>query len=249
MRIRTTALTLAIALGLCFGSNARADLPIDVANLSNTEILFAGTGHGLSAGTNITFTNTSSGGIFGSNIGFQVTNPGDSSLVGSIGGTYSYLASNISSGTVLGQTVQTVNVTGTGTLTINDDGGNTLFGKSLTGTINGFNLSSTIGAAGSLNTDATVNLTNLSYSGSNADLRALVSEANHSGGIVTISFQFTSSTTLSSLTGSGNGTHTSYSGSITAASSTPEPSSMAIAGLGALGMFGYGLRRRKASGA
>jgi len=32
-------------------------------------------------------------------------------------------------------------------------------------------------------------------------------------------------------------------------SSVPEPSSMAIAGLGALGMIGYGLRRRKALGA
>ena len=31
--------------------------------------------------------------------------------------------------------------------------------------------------------------------------------------------------------------------------STPEPSTMAIAGLGALGMIGYGLRRRKAMGA
>ncbi len=29
----------------------------------------------------------------------------------------------------------------------------------------------------------------------------------------------------------------------------PEPSTMAIAGLGALGMIGYGLRRRKALGA
>jgi PEP-CTERM motif len=31
--------------------------------------------------------------------------------------------------------------------------------------------------------------------------------------------------------------------------STPEPSTMAIAGLGALGMIGYGLRRRKGKGA
>ncbi len=30
---------------------------------------------------------------------------------------------------------------------------------------------------------------------------------------------------------------------------TPEPSTFAIAGLGALGMIGYGLRRRKALGA
>jgi hypothetical protein len=33
------------------------------------------------------------------------------------------------------------------------------------------------------------------------------------------------------------------------ATATPEPSTMAIAGLGALGMIGYGLRRRKAKGA
>jgi len=38
-------------------------------------------------------------------------------------------------------------------------------------------------------------------------------------------------------------------GSNTTLTSVPEPSSMAIAGLGALGMIGYGLRRRKARGA
>ncbi len=35
----------------------------------------------------------------------------------------------------------------------------------------------------------------------------------------------------------------------TGVTAVPEPSSMAIAGLGALGMIGYGLRRRKALGA
>jgi len=40
----------------------------------------------------------------------------------------------------------------------------------------------------------------------------------------------------------------SYGGT-SAVSSIPEPSSMAIAGIGALGMIGYGLRRRKALGA
>jgi hypothetical protein len=38
-------------------------------------------------------------------------------------------------------------------------------------------------------------------------------------------------------------------GSNTTLTSVPEPSTMAIAGLGALGMIGYGLRRRKALGA
>jgi len=40
-----------------------------------------------------------------------------------------------------------------------------------------------------------------------------------------------------------------YSSSTTLNQVVPEPSSMAIAGLGALGMIGYGLRRRKAKGA
>jgi hypothetical protein len=34
-----------------------------------------------------------------------------------------------------------------------------------------------------------------------------------------------------------------------AVSTTPEPSTLAIAGVGALGFIGYGLRRRKAAGA
>ncbi len=46
--------------------------------------------------------------------------------------------------------------------------------------------------------------------------------------------------TVGSFTASGSN---SFSGSV------PEPSSLAIAGLGALGMIGYGLRRRKALGA
>jgi hypothetical protein len=37
-------------------------------------------------------------------------------------------------------------------------------------------------------------------------------------------------------------------GTSTVAGVVPEPSSMALAGLGALGFIGYGLRRRKASG-
>jgi len=45
------------------------------------------------------------------------------------------------------------------------------------------------------------------------------------------------------------GTFTASSSGTFSASAVPEPSSMAIAGLGALGMIGYGLRRRKALGA
>lgn len=47
--------------------------------------------------------------------------------------------------------------------------------------------------------------------------------------------------TIGSFTASGSGTFS--------ASPVPEPSTMAIAGLGALGFIGYGLRRRKATAA
>jgi len=45
--------------------------------------------------------------------------------------------------------------------------------------------------------------------------------------------------------GAGGGTFSADASEIV----VPEPSSLAVAGLGALGMIGYGLRRRKASGA
>jgi hypothetical protein len=49
---------------------------------------------------------------------------------------------------------------------------------------------------------------------------------------------------------SGGSTAPSYGGtSVVIAHGVPEPSTMALAGLGALGLIGYGLRRRKAAGA
>jgi len=51
-------------------------------------------------------------------------------------------------------------------------------------------------------------------------------------------------TTVSSFTASGSGTF-----SANPPPAVPEPSTLALAGIGALGMIGYGLRRRKASGA
>jgi len=56
--------------------------------------------------------------------------------------------------------------------------------------------------------------------------------------------------TLSNFTVSSSAVGVSFSyGGTSSVSSIPEPSSMAIAGIGALGMIGYGLRRRKALGA
>jgi hypothetical protein len=50
--------------------------------------------------------------------------------------------------------------------------------------------------------------------------------------------------------GTGGGTFSAdFANTVLEPVATPEPSTMAIAGLGALGMIGYGLRRRKAKGA
>lgn len=234
MSTRTLTLALAAMLGLCFGSDARASLPLAVSNLPNTEILFT-TNSPASGSTGITFTNTTVG---TGSYGFNVTSnqPADAGLIGSISGLYSYVNSAI----VVNGSQQSVNVTGTGTLTINDNNGTG--GNNLTGTVGGFSLSFTQGIGGVLNENAVVNLTGVTYSGSNADLKALAGLANN--GIVVIDFTFIPAKSLTQLAASGG--HTSWSGTITA---SPEPSTMALAGLGTLGLIGYGLRRRKAMGA
>jgi hypothetical protein len=62
------------------------------------------------------------------------------------------------------------------------------------------------------------------------------------------SFQLTNTLTATFSSGQ-TGTLDATTQATAVATATPEPSTMAIAGLGALGMIGYGLRRRKALGA
>jgi len=93
-----------------------------------------------------------------------------------------------------------------------------------------------VGSGGGLNTFTTsVNLTGLTYSGTNAALTQLAS----SGGILTVGYSFGSAMTLAGLTTSP--ATVSYGGTITTA--TPEPL------LSGLGLFGIGgllitIRRR-----
>lgn len=103
-----------------------------------------------------------------------------------------------------------------------------------------------------VNVNGDINLSNVQYSGTNADLLALKADANANGGVFTLTFQFTPAESLTKL--EAVGTHKStYSGSIDASSlgvaSVPEPSSLALGCIGLSFVIGYRIRRRKATAA
>lgn len=107
----------------------------------------------------------------------------------------------------------------------------------LTGTVNWIDIATFGLGGGTINATLDVNVSNIHYSGSNQDLQYLV--ANQPGSM-DVSFQFASSKTLTELS-EGTGPYlTSYSGSL---SVVPEPSTLALAGLGGLALLH--LRRRK----
>jgi len=97
------------------------------------------------------------------------------------------------------------------------------------------------GLGGSAQTSSTVNILGPippPASGSNAGSTLLVTNPNNSfklGNTLTLTF--------------GTGGNAMTVNGTTTVTGVPEPSTMAIAGIGALGMIGYGLRRRKARGA
>jgi hypothetical protein len=133
--------------------------------------------------------------------------------------------SEVQSATVLGPS---------GKLDINNGAGD-----DLTGTINWITIATYYVSVGVLNADVNVNLSDVSYSGTNPDLQSI--QANQPG-IVDVSFQFLPGETLSQLS-SGTGPYmTSFSGSITTA--VPEPASIALAGLGGLTLLLFRRQRK-----
>ena len=137
--------------------------------------------------------------------------------------------------TLGGGLIETANVNGTGTLTIFDG----LTSTSLTADLNWVDIG-TFGTGGVINISGSVNLTSISYGGTNTDLLAL---ANAGSGTQTTTFQFTSPQSLTDLfETSSTVSSTSFSGSISA---VPVPAAIWLFGSGLLGLAG--IARRKLS--
>jgi hypothetical protein len=151
---------------------------------------------------------------------------GDSlGLYGKISGTFTVGAITNAGG------VQTAAVTSTnGVLDISDGT------HDLTASLSWINIK-TNGTAGNANTSGAVNLTSITYSGTNQDLLALKADGSAS---VVLSFSFNPAETLTQLTTDQKHNTTAFSGVLTATqpNSVPEPGAVALllAGLPALGL-------------
>jgi hypothetical protein len=212
--VRFLTTTILLLLALTFQSQAAITLNFQA--LDGTVINFA---------TNSTFGFTSTNGYqfsISSVLGGVGDSVGDNGFL-SPGGPFTIGAITIAGG------LQSAPVTGTSTLHITDNA--TL---DLTGTINWVSIA-TISVAGVLDLNGQVNLTAITYSGTNSDLQALAAAGS---GEDVVTFQFVPAKTLTQLTTTGG--QTSYSGSIT---SVPEPSTWMLLAMGSgLGVF---LRGRK----
>ena len=212
---RTFRLSVLVALcGLIATQPARA-LVLDFSNLVGTDVSFSGGSFTFTSTNGYQFAITSVNGGVGDSVGLKgYVSPGGPFTIGAI--------------TISGA-IQTAPVTGSGTLHITD-----ALNNDLTGTIQ-WNDITTIGVGGILNLQGTINLTGITYPGSNNDLGTLAAAGSASD---VVTFQFVPAQTLTQLKSTGGST--SYSGSINA---IPEPGTIALVGVGLVGLVA--LRRRR----
>lgn len=235
------ALALAVVVGSFVSSNAEAGIKLNLSANIGSEIVFVGNGSGATvsftpgAFSSSTFVITSLSGASGTNAGLG--------LQGSIGGTFSYTTASITSDGIGGESATLVG-NGANTFTIIDNAG---VPQTFSANIAGINIS-TAGTSGAINYTGSVNLTNVVYNGTNADLLILKQQtASPSGGIATITFQFIPGQSLTQLASGSLSSpitnSTSYSGTVT---SVPEPGSLAMAFTG-VALLGAGCYRRRRS--
>jgi hypothetical protein len=227
---KATSLTGALAalIGIWCGPVARAGLVLDISSDVGASVEFKGSG----TAATFVFNNNGSGNSFDVT---SSTGVGDSvGLHGTISGSFSYTKASI---VTLGPLQEAPLSSSGGLFTITDSSLH-----SLTGTIVGVDLA-TVGTGGTVNVDGAVNLLNVVYTGTNADLKELRDEANSSGGSVVVTFQFVPAESLTQLTANHSDKKTSYSGSIMT-TSIPEPASLVLGCTGALGVIGFRLKRR-----
>ena len=181
MKTKYLILVFSVAGLLSLNANAQT-AAVNYASTANCYIFFDGAGR-------FTFTP-------GVN-NLVITSGTASGLVGQLAGTYT-IGTITTSGNV-----NSAPVTGSGTLTI-FDGANTF-----TATATWVDVQQ-VGTGGSLNMNGAVNLTGVSYAGTNADLRAL---ANAGSGFNVLSFHLKPGKSLSGLATGPGSFQTSFSGS------------------------------------
>jgi hypothetical protein len=177
------------------------------------------------AGASMQFNGTASSFQFDDNpsTGNQWSITGESGGTGSAltldgwftGGPWSYGAITVN-GALQSATVNPPSAT----LTINDGAGHLA-----TASVAWVDISTYYGVGG-LNGNLAVNLSGLSYSGTNPDLSSFFSAP---GGVLSLSFQFNPAETLSQLSAGTGPYDTSFNGSLTP---VPEPTSLLIFGMG-----------------
>ena len=196
---------------------AQSTLTLSFANNTNSEIAFYGSSQMFNFVTSPTN-------------GLQWTVTGESGGHSAIGLQGSFLNGPYNYGPITSSgLIETAAVTGPlGNMVINDGSGY------LSGSVDWIDVTTVFNSIGVLNGQLDVNVTNITYSGSNPDLQSIF---NNQPAVLDLTFQFVPGQDLRSLSAGTGPYATSYSGSI-AIITVPEPSTISLGMSGVLaGLF------------